>query len=280
MIILTNTTDKIQVKLGGTAAANQAVCYASFRDTTTTTISASRGITLTNNTTVVDLVASPSASTQRIIDYISIHNADTASVTVTIDFFNNTSLFTLITATLGSGEKLEYQEGTGFKIISTTGAQRITDGMAGSPTANSDISYVLKSTDQSTNSNTFVSITGLEFPVSAGKSYWFRFVIPYDVTNTSTGSAFAITGPAAANIYYYTDVSSGTNTRFVQRGITVYDGTLASAGSPQVTGNIATVEGVVTPTANGNITARFRHQEVSVVSVTQKAGACVQYIEI
>jgi hypothetical protein len=280
MIILTNTTDKIQVKLGGAVATNQAVCYASFRNTTSTTISADRGIVLTNNTTAVDLVGAPAASAQRIVDYISVYNADTASVTVTIDFFDNSSLFTLITATLGAGEKLEYQEGTGFKIISTTGAQRITDGMVGAPTANSDISYVLKDTDQSTNSNAFVSLTGLEFPVVAGKSYWFRFTIPYDVTNTATGSAFAITGPSAVNLYYYTDVSSGVNARFAQRGITIYDGTLASTTSSQITGNIATVEGVVTPTASGNITARFRHQELSSVFVTQKAGAFVQYIEI
>jgi hypothetical protein len=279
MIILTNTTDKIQVKLGGTVSANQAVCYASFRDTTTTTISASRGITLTNNTTAVDLVAAPGASTQRIVDYISIHNADTASVTVTINFFDNTSLYTLITATLGAGEKLEYQEGAGFKIISTTGAQRITDGMAGSPTANSDVSYVLKSTDQATTLTTFSSITGLEFPAVAGKSYWFRFVIPYDSISTAVGIAFAITGPAAVNIYYYTDVSSGVNARFAQRGITVYDGTISSSSSSAATGNIATVEGVITATSNGNITARFR-SELAGQTVTQKAGAFVQYIEI
>lgn len=280
MIILTNTTDKIQVVLGGTVATSQAACYASFRNTTSTTISAGRSIALTNNLTAVDLVSPPSASAQKVVDYISVYNEDTSPITVTINFFDNTSLFTLATAVLGVFEKIEYQEGTGFKIISASGAQKITDGMVGSPSCNGNISYVLKSTDQSTNSNTFVSITGLEFPVIAGRSYWFRFVIPFDCTNAATGSAFAITGPAAINLYYYTDVPASVSTRFPQRGITIYDGTTASGNSAQATGNIATVEGVITPTSSGNITARFKHQEVATVFLIQKAGAHVQYIEI
>ena len=84
MIVLTETTDKIQVVLAGNVTANQLQCVSSWRDITTTTYAPGRTLTNTNNTTDVDLVGSPASSTQRVVDFLSVYNSDTANSTVTI----------------------------------------------------------------------------------------------------------------------------------------------------------------------------------------------------
>ena len=61
MIILTNTTDKIQVKLGSTITTNQLRCFSSFRDTTTTSITPLRNVLNTNGV---------SSSMNKIIDNV------------------------------------------------------------------------------------------------------------------------------------------------------------------------------------------------------------------
>ena len=105
MIILTQTTDKIQVKLGGTVSTNQLHCYSVFRDTTTTGITPSRNVVLTNNTTAVDLVGSPSSSTQRNVEYLNVYNADTSSATVTFLFNYNGTTYEINVATLLPGDQ-------------------------------------------------------------------------------------------------------------------------------------------------------------------------------
>ena len=116
MLILSTTTDKIQVVLSGNVTTSQLRCYSSYNDTTTTSIVPGRNVTLTNNTTAVDLVASPSASTQRVISYLSVYNADTASATVTINVVSSSTSYSVFITTLSAGEKLEYQQGHVYYI--------------------------------------------------------------------------------------------------------------------------------------------------------------------
>jgi len=115
MIVLSQTTDKIQVVLTGSVTTNQLQCVASWRDITATpTYVAGRSVAVTNNTTDVDLVAAPAASTQRIIDYLSIYNADTAAATVIVKYDANGTDYILAKETLEVGEKLVFTNETGF----------------------------------------------------------------------------------------------------------------------------------------------------------------------
>ena len=77
---LSATNQKIQVVLSGAVTANQLLCIASYQDITSTgmTIPQASNQSLTNDTTAVDLIASPSASTNRQVVHITIYNADTA----------------------------------------------------------------------------------------------------------------------------------------------------------------------------------------------------------
>jgi len=114
MLILANTTDKLEINLGGTVAANQAQVVTSWRDVTSTTYTPGRTAVLSNNTTDVDISGSPAASTQRVIDHINVYNADTALATVTITYDANGTEYVLHSVTLQPGETLIFAEGVGW----------------------------------------------------------------------------------------------------------------------------------------------------------------------
>ena len=278
MIILTNTTDKVQVKLGGAVTTNELKCYAAYRDTTTTSIEPKRNVSNTNGTTAVDLIAAPASSTQRVVDYISVYNADTVSATVTIQFNDNGTLYNLCVVVLGVGEKVEYQEGKGFKVLSTTGSERISNN---SPCLleNSHLTYVFTTGDTNTTSTAYSDITDLSFSVDAGQMYWFRFVIPYTTTNVSFGAKFAVNGPASPTFLSYQVINAdGTGAIRLNRGLSTYDAAVSS-NNGTTAGNIAIIEGVIIPSSNGTLIGRFGNEAAS-QSNTVKAGAMVKYIKM
>lgn len=142
MLILASTTDKIQVALTNAVTTNEMSCFASYRDTTSTTITPIRNATLTTGTSQVDLVGSPASSTQRVIDYLSVYNSDTVVNEVTVRFFDGTNGYRLIVVRLATGEKLEYQEGIGFRVISNGPATKTTTTIDGAVN-NADFSFAM-----------------------------------------------------------------------------------------------------------------------------------------
>lgn len=119
MIILSETTDNLQVVLGGAVTTNQLQCVASWRDITATpTYTAGRTVINTNSTTDVNVVASPAASTQRVIDYVSIYNNDTVDATVTLKFDANATEYIIAKEVVEPGESLIYSDATSWFVTS------------------------------------------------------------------------------------------------------------------------------------------------------------------
>lgn len=279
MIILTNTTDKIRVKLSSIVSTTELKCYVAYRDTTSTTITPNRNVTNTNGTTEVDLVSSPPSSTQRIVDYLSVYNADTSSAIVTIEFYDNGTIYDLSIVTLGVGEKVEYQEGLGFKIISTNGAIKVTENEPGL-TESSLIKFVSISGDVTSTSTSFADITDLGFSVVAGKTYWFRFVIPYTVGTTATGIRLSINGPSSPTyLVYYVELTNGASVVGLRLGLTTYDSTPTSTNSSTTNSNIGIIEGLITPSTSGTLIGRFGIESAG-QTTTIKSGAMIKYLEI
>lgn len=136
MIVLSQTTDKIQIVLSATVATNQAQCATSWRDITSApSYTAGRSLANTNNTTDVDLIAAPAAGAQRVIDYISAYNADTAAITITVKYDASGTDYILWKGTLQTLERLEYENGKGWTITNAAGAQ-VTAGQAGAAGTN------------------------------------------------------------------------------------------------------------------------------------------------
>lgn len=131
MIVLSATTDKLEAVLSGAVTANHLPCVVAWRDRTSTTFVAGRTLINTNNTTQVDISGSPGASTQRLVDYISIYNADTANATVTVRFNANGSTFVIYQATLVTGGRLEYTSENGWQVYAPADIVTLNDYHSG-----------------------------------------------------------------------------------------------------------------------------------------------------
>src|SRR5574343_1397640 len=100
MLVLTETTDNIQADMGGAATTNKLEFVSCWRDITTTAYTPGRTVDDSDGTNDVNIVPAPAASTQRVVDYISIYNLDSNAATVTIKFDVNGTEYVLFKTTI------------------------------------------------------------------------------------------------------------------------------------------------------------------------------------
>lgn len=284
MIILENTTDHIDVVLGGNVATNQLPCIVSWRDRTATTFVAGRTIVNSNNTTDVNISGSPAASTQRVIDFISIHNKDTANAVVSIDYDVNGTDYIIFKTTLAPDERIEYTEGGGFKVFSTTGSVKQSINQGANATSTGWTTVVLGSdvTNNNGTANTIQDVTGLSASFLANKNYYFKFVIWYTAAATTTGSRWCVNASAgtAANLSLISEYSLTTTTTTRNALIQAFDSPAAANATSASTGNnMAILEGYFRPTADCTFIARFASEVLS-SAIVAKAGSVLYYQQL
>ena len=290
MIILTTTTDTLQAVLAGNVTTTQLQSIASYRDITTTSYIPGRHLTTTNNTSDSNIVTSPAASTQRVVDYVSIYNSDTANATITIKYDDNGSEYILFKTTLGVTERLEYTNEKGWQVYTSTGAIK-TSLNQGNNVITSGLSAAVLASDVTNNNpvaDTIETVTGLEFPVVSGNTYYFKFIIWYTAGGTTTGSRWSIDGPTNSLLGYRQSWAlgvartSGTDV-FTDNSGTTYDSPSAANASSatKIPGeaNIAIIEGLITVTADGTVNASFA-SEVANSAIVAKAGSVVYYQQV
>jgi hypothetical protein len=117
MIILLNT-DSLLINLGATVATNQAKLVVSWRDRTSTTFTAGRTLSVTNNTTPVDISGSPASGAQRIVDYINFYNDDTAPIEMAIALTDGVNTNVLYRTVVAVGQTVTYTNESGWKNTS------------------------------------------------------------------------------------------------------------------------------------------------------------------
>ena len=282
MIILTETTDRLQIVLAGNVTANHLQCVAFWRDVTTTAFTPGRSVAVSNNTTDANIVASPAASTQRIIDLLTVYNTDTANATVTIKFDANGTDYTLWRGILGVGEMLQYNDKNGFSVLTIAGAVKQSQMLGANNAAVNAMNIVVMTGDVTNNNgtaNTIADVTGMTFPVTAGEMYWFEFVIPYTAAATTTGSRWAINGPGSPTLLAYRSEYTLTATTTTVNSQNTYDTPAASNASSLAAGNVATIWGIIQPSQNGSVTARFA-SEISASAIVAKAGATLRWMRV
>lgn len=283
MIILSETTDNLQVVLGGAVTTNQLQCFTSWRDRTATTFVAGRTVTNTNDTTDVNLAVAPAASTQRVIDFISIYNNDTTNKTVTIKLDANGTEYKLFVVTIATGEAIQYNEGSGFIVIASTGAikQSINQGANAST---SGLTAVVLGSDVTNNNavaNTIANVTGLSFSVLANKTYYFKFVIRYTAAAATTGSRWGVNCSAglATNLTMTSEYTLTATTSTRNAMVQAFDSPAASNATSVVAVNMCIMEGHFTPTADGTFIARFA-SEIANSAIVAKAGSVCYYQQL
>lgn len=270
MLVLTETTDKIQVVLAGNVTTNQLQCYANYRDITTTAYTAGRNAINTNNTTDVDLVGAPASSTQRVIDFLSVFNNDTVSATVTIKADFNGTEYILWKGVLNTNERVEFN-GQGFKSFTVLGGEKIqqTSGMI----VSQDLTVVVVESDIVNNNavaNTLQNVTGLSFDVVANNTYYFEIICVYNSAATTTGSRWTIDCPAVTFLNYQSEYTL-TATSKTFNSLSAKQLPSASNASSITTGNVATIWGIIKPSANGTVQVQFA-SEVANSAITYKSG--------
>ena len=208
MLILATTTDKIQVLLTSAVTTNQLDCIATYKDISTTAYSGSSPtLVTTNNTTAVDLVPAPASNVQRIVDFISVYNADTVNAIVTIRINRNGSTGVLFKCILSTNELLVYVEGKGWNIHSSSGLSK-QSLLYDNSNITTNPNYLINSAFQVAQAATSATITAGTATPTASLGYpvvdsWFCYSVGGNPTlaqvvgSNTTANRLQLTGAAS-----------------------------------------------------------------------------------
>lgn len=119
--------------------------------------------------------------------------------------------------------------------------------------------------------NTLADVTGLSFPVTAGSTYKFKFVIVYSSAATTTGSRWTINGPATTHMSYSSIYPTSATAITNNPALAAYNSPSSSNASSLTTNNRCIIEGEITPSANGTVIARFA-SEITASAITAVAS--------
>jgi hypothetical protein len=104
MLVLDTTSKTITAVLSAAPATNQPNYVVAWADNNGTTFTEGASDGTLNGTSTVTMVASPAASTRRIIKSINIQNTDTAQITVTVGYYNGTNTRVIAKVILNVGD--------------------------------------------------------------------------------------------------------------------------------------------------------------------------------
>lgn len=270
MILLTATTDKIQLV---TSAAVTVDVNASYFDITTADPPVAKGSTSGRQNTAIstatttDIVAAPAASTIRNVKALHIRNKHaTTSCDVTVVFDQNGTDYELFKVTLLAGETLEFVEGVGFFVVKQTAKLN---------------KYLRVAADVDNATTSFADVTGLTWPVEAGKHYNFIAHL-YHIENASTtGARFGINGPSmtamrGSGFSVFAGSITAATFNAPTADVTAVDTsmvavTTSSAGTPQVA--LAIISGWINPSAAGTFAVRSQSEVAVAAGVKVKQGS-------
>lgn len=106
-MILKGTTDKLQIVLND-RPTNEFEVVVAYTNITSTTIDVDRVITITDGTSVVDLIASIASGTKVRVEKINVYNPDPLTWIVTIQVYDGTNTRVVRSVDLQPGETLTY----------------------------------------------------------------------------------------------------------------------------------------------------------------------------
>lgn len=180
-----------------------------------------------------------------------------------------TSLLVYNTATAGTRPRDVYP---GFYYWDGNGWSRLMDDISQKTVLTANFPTTL---------STLGNVTGLNFAVTANKTYKFKFVIYYTANATGTGARFSVSGPTLATngLFYTIGANNSTAGGWSFQPQTTYTGT--ALGSSYTTAlNLCIMEGTVSVTASGTLSAQVATETASSTTITVLGtGALVSYVE-
>jgi hypothetical protein len=284
MIILSTTSDLLRVT---TSAAIAVDVHATFVDLNGSTVTPGRTNTAISTATTTTVVDSPASSTYRTVKTFTARNKHaTTSVDLTVIHTDGTTAVELVKHTIPAGYTLCYDENNGFSVKNNYGSLSMMEVANTISAATNALNLAVLASDVTNNNgtaNTIADVTGLSFSVVAGQTFAFRFTIWYTAAATTTGSRWSVNGPASpTRLAYRSQYSLTATSETVNSGLTAYDLPAASSASSTATttgGNVAIIEGIITPSADGTVIARFA-SEISASAIVAKAGSLVEWYRV
>lgn len=279
MLLLASTSDLLRVVTSAAVATDVHASWVDFASGATTPGRTNTAISAAQTTTVV---ASPAAATVRTVKTLCVRNKHaTTAQTVTVVHTDGTTAVELVQAILSAGDALHYDEHQGFTVRDLYGRIKSrSDGLVSA--AVNSLTVVTMTSDVTNNNgvaNTIADVTGLSFAVTAGETYWFEFVIPYTAAATTTGSRWSINGPGSPTQLAYRSEYTLTATSKTVNSANTYDTPAAANASSLTVGNVATIWGIITPSSDGTVIARFA-SEVASSAIVAKAGATLRWMRV
>jgi hypothetical protein len=200
MLVLDTTSKTITAVLSAAPATNQPNYVVAWADNNGTTFTEGASDGTLNGTSTVTMVASPAASTRRVIKSIYIQNTDTAQVTVTVGYYNGTNTRVISKVILNVGDtwttdatfdpngQLKYVFGSVNAATQLINQVPIANGGTGQSTANSALNALLPS--QTGNNGKYLSTDG-------ANTSWVASSGSGTVTSVSVVSANGLAGTVA-----------------------------------------------------------------------------------
>ena len=235
ILVLDATTESIVVAMSGAAATTNPDFTSAYADDTGSAFTEGSKDGAVNGTNSVTLVAAPAGATRRVVKNITIYNRDTAAVTITVSFNNNSTLRNIAKVTLQVGDTwttdgtfdtngaLKQTLGT-VNLASVTGVLPIANGGTG---ATSFASANIPATN-TTNTFTALQTFGAGLTVSSG------------TLSDSAGDVRSIPQSGSAKTAAYTLVI-GDNGDYIQLGsggaVTIPDGVFSAGNAVSVFNN-------------------------------------------
>lgn len=152
------------------------------------------------------------------------------------------------------------------------------DGIFAAPSGNLARNTITTTTDitnSNATANTLEDITGLSFDVTAGTLYHFYAIIPYTSGSPSNGSRWTINAPSSTLLNYTSRYTLTATTETINYANAV-NLPAACNNTSSVNGNLAIIEGLIIPSANGTVQIRFASEGAG-IAITAKAGASLEY---
>lgn len=286
MLLLTSTSDKIQVVTGSAVTVDVHTSYMDYVGAASVT--PGRTNSAITGATTTDIVGSPASGAQRNVKAIHISNKHASSSNlVTVQHTDGATVIELEKLTLLAGERLSYIEGQGFILYNAAGAVK--------PSLTT-LTPVRLAADQSNSTTTATAVTGLTVAAPAG-TYVFQYSILYQAAATTTGVKFSVnhTGTVSSLVanWYAVDnlaanASAAADQDALAAGGQVFFAFAARAKSTAGWGTsvsvdtanadmFAMVDGLVIVTADGNLEL-WHGSEVAAQS-TVKAGSSLYLIK-
>ena len=194
MIILSSTTDKLQLTTGQNVTVD---VHCSYADHTTSSdnIVCGRQNTAISTATTTDILAAPASGDIRNLKTLNIRNKHaTDSVTVTVIYDANGTDYELHKVTLAAGEALEYIEGVGFFVLGAV-----------SPSMGKTLT-----SDFATSSATAAEVTGLTLALPVGV-FTFNYWLLIQTSATATAWKCSVNHDGTVTSFVYNVAAAQAN---------------------------------------------------------------------